>query len=85
MSYSFALCPRCNTWIPHEEMVYWYDDGENSQRACQYCLRNEKPPASYVKQLLLCPWCESKNTEIVPNTLQKIWRCKDCGETFGAY
>lgn len=83
-NFSYGYCPECKKWVPSDSMNYF--DGI---RVCNWCLNQEqgKPPHDkfvydphYGKTQ--CIMCDSYETDYIPGTNPRKYKCRECGEEF---
>ena len=80
----WAHCPECEKWVPVESMNYF-----EGMRVCNWCLNEEqeKPPHNRfvyqpINKGVQCIMCDSYETEYIPGTEPRKYKCRECGEEF---
>ena len=83
-SFGYVFCPDCKKWIPGRYINYF-----EGIIVCNWCLNQEQEKPPHDKFVYdphhghaQCIMCDSYETDYIPGTKPRKYKCRECGEEF---
>lgn len=83
-SFGHVYCPDCKKWIPGRYINYF-----EGIIVCNWCLNQEQEKPPHDKFVYdphhghtQCIMCDSYETDYIPGTKPRKYKCRECGEEF---
>ena len=80
-SFEYSFCPDCKKWLPSDTMNYF-----EGMKVCNWCLNQAPTPNEFIHDPYYgktqCIMCDSYDTDYIPGTKPRKFKCHECGEEF---